>query len=196
MLKVGLTGGIASGKSTVAQHFETLGVPVLRTDAIARELTAPNTPALEQIKQHFGESYLSAQGTLDRKKLGRYIFSHPDERRWLEQLLHPRIRDVIKAQLRTLKAPYCIIEIPLLTESKNIDYVDRVLVVDAPKDLQIQRLQQRDQASQEEIENILAAQSSREARLKRADDVILNDGDAAMLLPQIEKLHLFYTQSV
>src|SRR3990167_4504947 len=131
MLVIGLTGGIGSGKSTVADRFAEHGAPIIDTDIIAREVTEPNQPALEQIKSHFGAAIIATDGTLDRKKLRDYIFEHPHERLWLEKLLHPLILAQVKHLIQTTRsAPYCIVVIPLLAESKPFPFIHRILVVD------------------------------------------------------------------
>lgn len=189
MLRVALTGGIASGKSTVAAYFAKLGVPVIDCDLIARELCEPNASAYQNIVDHFGTSVLGSDGRLNRHALRELIFSEPKERLWLEQLLHPLIRAEIRQRLTQLKAPYCLIVIPLLSESKGIDFIDRVCVVDTPLSLQLARIQARDHCSPEEAERMVKTQHSSEQRLKLADDVIHNEGDLDSLQEQVQNLH-------
>lgn len=193
MLVVGLTGGIGSGKSTVAQLFAEQGVPIIDADKIAREITQPNTPAFTKIVKHFGQDIVLANGTLDRAKLRAIIFSDTKQRLWLEQLLHPLIREEMKQQIDKLSAPYCIAVIPLLLEVEFYSFINRILVVDAPEHAQINRVMTRDNASQQEVEAILKNQAKRYDRNVHAQDIILNDGKVADLLPQIEKLHEKYS---
>ena len=194
MLAVGLTGGIGSGKSRVSDAFARLGVPVIDTDIIARELVAPGQPALDEIRAAFGDAVFTAEGELDRRALRQRIFSQPDQRRKLEAILHPRIRAEVRRQIAALSAPWVLVVIPLLLESGQGDLVQRVLVVDAPVELQRARTTQRDQISEEEVDRILAAQLSREQRLAAADDVIVNDGSLADLQQQVEKHYHFYNR--
>ncbi|HFQ14626.1 MAG TPA: dephospho-CoA kinase [Gammaproteobacteria bacterium] len=194
MLAVGLTGGIGSGKSRVSDAFARLGVPVIDTDIIARELVAPGQPALDEIRAAFGNAVFTAEGELDRRALRQRIFSQPDQRRKLEAILHPRIRAEVRRQIAALSAPWVLVVIPLLLESGQGDLVQRVLVVDAPVELQRARTTQRDQISDEEVDRILAAQLSREQRLAAADDVIVNDGSLADLQQQVEKHYHFYNR--
>ncbi|MBK9132311.1 MAG: dephospho-CoA kinase [Gammaproteobacteria bacterium] len=192
MLVVGLTGGIGSGKTTVANGFAALGVPLIDADEIARDLVAPGRDALKEIVACFGSGILDGHGGLDRARLRQRIFTDPGERRRLEAILHPRIRTGILARIRQLDAPYCIVSIPLLVETGQSDLVDRVLVVDCPSELQRERIARRDGWPMEEIEGALRAQASREQRLRAADDVIVNDGDLDSLRRSIATLHRGY----
>ena len=178
MLVIGLTGGIGSGKSTVAEMFESLGVPIIDMDRIARQIVEPGQPALTQIKQAFGEKTVAAGGQLNRQQLSKIIFDSAEKRHQLEAILHPLIRQETARQLAELKSPYCIVVIPLLLESEQRSLVDRVLVVDVPESLQITRTMQRDGISAAQVRKILAAQVGRDSRLNAADDVI--DNSAAM----------------
>ena len=178
MLVIGLTGGIGSGKSTVAEMFESLGVPIIDMDRIARQIVEPGQPALTQIKQAFGEKIVAASGQLNRQQLSKIIFDSVEKRHQLEAILHPLIRQETARQLAELKSPYCIVVIPLLLESEQRSLVDRVLVVDVPESLQISRTMQRDGISAAQVRKILAAQVRRDSRLNAADDVI--DNSAAM----------------
>ena len=178
MLVIGLTGGIGSGKSTVAEMFESLGVPIIDMDRIARQIVEPGQPALTQIKQAFGEKIVAASGQLNRQQLSKIIFDSVEKRQQLEAILHPLIRQETARQLAELKSPYCIVVIPLLLESEQRSLVDRVLVVDVPESLQITRTMQRDGISAAQVHKILAAQVGRDSRLNAADDVI--DNSAAM----------------
>jgi len=192
MLRIGLTGGIASGKSTVAGLFKALGVPVYDTDAIARELVEPGQPALQQIIQVFSKKILDANGQLDRQKLKQQVFASEVDRNKLEAILHPRIRESLLAKIQQCNTPYCIAVIPLLVEKHWQDIVDRVLVVDAPEAIQIQRTQQRDQLSESLIRRIINSQISREERLAVADDVIDNNGAPDTLQARVNQLHKNY----
>jgi dephospho-CoA kinase len=189
---LGLTGGIGSGKSAAAQHFIELGVHAVDADHAARWVVEPGRPALAQIAAHFGASILQADGQLDRAALRIRIFQHPEERRWLEALLHPLIRQEIISNLAKAESAYAILVSPLLVESGQHLLTQRVLVVDAPEQLQLQRTMQRDHASAEQVQAILKAQASREERLAHADDVLHNDRDLHWLKAEVERLHRFY----
>lgn len=191
MLVIGLTGGIGAGKSTVAQLFAKYQVPILDADLIAREITAPNQPAYEAILKHFGPKIVNEHG-LNRQQLRHLIFEHPDERIWLENLLHPLIRQAFEKRVNEITAPYCILVIPLLLENEPYPFIKRILVVDSPESLQIERASQRDQLQASHIESILKTQASRHERLEKAHDVITNDGDLTHLAKQVEHLHQFY----
>jgi dephospho-CoA kinase len=190
--RVGLTGGIASGKTTVARLFEALGVPVIDTDVLAREVVAPGQPVLGQIAARFGTSVLRADGSLDRAALRSIVFADPAARAELEQLTHPAIRALLEERSTASGGEYQILVIPLLLETARSIPVDRVLVVDAPEELQIRRLQARDGSTLQQAKQVLAAQVSREVRLAAADDVILNDGDLAALRDRVAELHFRY----
>jgi len=190
--RVGLTGGIASGKSTVAKLFEALGVPVIDTDILAREIVAPGQPVLQQIAQRFGPGVLAADGSLDRAALRARVFADPAERKALEQLTHPAIRALVEQRAAVAGGKYQLHVIPLLVETDGQSRVDRVLVVDCSEDLQIRRLQARDGVTVEQARAILAAQTSRSARLSAADDVIENEGALAPLRNAVEALHARY----
>ncbi len=193
MLKIGLTGGIASGKTAVSDQFSRLGVPVIDTDIISRELVEPGKPALQQIADQLGEAFIQEDGNLNRRALRQHIFSHPGARTLLEGILHPAIRREVTQQLRALTStPYAIVVIPLLVENGLQDMVDRVLLVDAPEELQIKRVCQRDQISPEQARSILNAQASRDQRLAAADDILENTGDMDTLAACVETLHKQY----
>lgn len=189
---LGLTGGIGSGKSAAAQHFIDLGVHVIDADHAARWVVEPGRPALEQIAQHFGDSVLQADGQLDRAALRKLIFEVPEQRRWLEALLHPLIAEEIVSHLARAESPYAILVSPLLIESGQFRMAQRILVIDVPQQLQIERTLQRDQISEQQVQAILQAQASREERLRHADDVLVNDRDHAWLRSEVERLHHFY----
>ena len=189
---LGLTGGIGSGKSAVAQGFIERGVHVVDADHAARWVVEPGRPALTRIVEHFGEGVLQANGELDRAALRKLIFAAPEQRRWLESLLHPLIGQEIVQVLARAESPYAILVSPLLVESGQQRLTQRVLVVDAPEHLQVQRTMQRDQASAEHVAAIIKAQASREERLRHAHDVLLNDQDLPWLRAEVERLHTFY----
>jgi dephospho-CoA kinase len=191
-LRVGLTGGIASGKSTVADMFADLGVPVIDTDVIARDVVRPGQPALDEIREDFGDAVIAADGTLDRSAMRAIVFGDETARRRLERILHPRIGEATRAQADAAGGPYQIVVVPLLVESSLRDFVDRVLVVDCDEETQIERLLSRDAESEVQARRILAAQSSRAERLAIADDVVANDGDLDDTREQVATLHRRY----
>lgn len=192
MLRVGLTGGIGSGKSTAAAIFAGHGVPIIDADEIARRLVAPAGPAFREIVQAFGEEVVAADGNLDRQRLRKIVFEDAPRRHQLEAILHPRVHDEIERQTRRLDAPYCIIVIPLLIEADQRDLVDRIVVIDVDEDLQRQRVAARGQLPEEQIRQIIAAQLSRSERLRYADDVILNNATLADLRVSVDRLHERY----
>lgn len=193
MLVIGLTGGIGSGKSTIAKYFAELGIDIIDTDQLAREVVAPGTPALVKITEHFGKEILDAK-QLNRKKLGDIVFKNTAERKWLEQLLHPLIRQETQRRIQQAKSSYCVAVIPLLVETKPNELINRTLVVDSPENLQIARAQQRDNLTPEQIAAILKAQATRKQRLAAADDVIQNDKDLNHLKQQVLQLHKKYLE--
>lgn len=190
---VALTGGIGSGKSTVADMFARLGVPVTDADIIARQVVEPGTPALQAIADHFGTRILAADGTLDRAALRREIFADPAEKTWLNQLLHPLIHQETRRQLNNITAPYALWVVPLLVENNLASLADRVLVVDVHPHEQVARTMRRDGVSAEHAENILRAQASREQRLAVADDILTNHDNDEPLMPRVLALHELYT---
>lgn len=193
MFTVGLTGGIGSGKSTVADCFAALGVPVIDTDVIARDLTVAGGAVLEEIRAAFGETVMQADGTLDRAALRRRVFADSAARRQLEAILHPRIRQVVGDSLATLTAPYALVVIPLLVETGGYrDMLNRVLVVDCPEEVQIARVKARSGLAHEEIKAILAAQAGRAERLAVADDIIVNTATPEALHAEVVALHQRY----
>lgn len=194
-LVVGVTGGIGSGKSTVCGLFAELGVPVIDADLIARELVTPGSPALAEIVRAFGVGIVDQQGALRRDRLRTIIFADRDKRVRLEQILHPRVYETISARIQALEAEYCIVCIPLLVESGGRDVVHRVLVVDAPQELQLRRMMLRDGVSAAQAHSALAAQASREQRLACADDVVCNDRDLEHLRSEVQKLHRQYLRA-
>lgn len=192
MLVIGLTGGIGSGKSTVAQLFAAMGVPVIDMDMIAHQVVEPGQPALEQITREFGSDILDDKGRLDRRRLRELIFDSKDKRLRLEAILHPLIRQETQRQLSELDAPYCIVVIPLLLESQQDSLVDRILVIDVPESLQISRTKKRDDISSEAAQKILAAQVDRDSRLAAADDVIDNSVELSQIRDRVSELDQQY----
>lgn len=192
MLRVGLTGGIGSGKSTVSGIFQSLGVPVIDSDIIAREVVQPGEPGLEGIIARFGSETLYPDGTLNRQYLRNLIFDDASARRDLEQILHPMIRERSQQCLAGLNAPYAILSIPLLVESGQTDTVDRVLVIDCPEPVQIKRIRSRDGISSDKARAILAAQCSRDQRLEVADDIIDNTQSIEDVTQRVRSLHQEY----
>lgn len=192
MLTIGLTGGIGSGKSAVATIFAQLGIDIIDTDIIAHEIVEPGTPALTKIIEHFGAEITNPDQTLNRKILAKKIFNHVDEKIWLEQLLHPLIRDAVEVAKKKVTSPYCIVVIPLLIETLPNPSIDRILVVASPTHLQISRTRERDQRTESEIMAIIASQATPEERLAVADDIISNDQGLAELSAAVTKLHQKY----
>ena len=189
---LGLTGGIGSGKSAVVEEFGRLGVHWVDADHAARWVVEPGRPALASIVERFGETVLAQDGSLNRAALRGLVFRDAAQRKWLEELLHPLIRQEIAEHLARATSPYAIMVSPLLVESGQYRQVDRVLVVDVPEALQVERASRRDQSSEAQIRAILEAQASREERLRHADDVLINDRDRAWLRQEVERLHNFY----
>ena len=191
-MRIGLTGGIASGKSTVADMFAELDVTIIDTDLIAREIIEPGEPALDDIRHEFGDAVFDDDGNLDRSAMRRIVFADGDARKRLESITHPRIQAVAYEQAANAGGPYQIIVVPLLTQSPIRDFVDRILVVDCDEKNQIRRLVARDNESEGQARRILAAQASRDERLEIADDVLRNDGDIEATLKQVQDLHNRY----
>lgn len=189
---VGLTGGIASGKTAVSDRFAALGVPVIDTDMIAREVVAPGHPVLQQVIAAFGEDIIDPDGQLKRRKLRELIFSNPAKQSLLEDILHPAIRNEVKRRIAKIGGSYCIVVIPLLAESGHFEWLDRILVVDVTESTQIERLIARDEVSENQARASLSAQASRETRLRIADDVIDNNGEVENLDSAVAKLHRQY----
>jgi dephospho-CoA kinase len=191
---VGLTGGIGSGKTAVSDYFKTLGITVVDADEASRIVVEPSKPALEDIRQHFGNSVIQSDGTLDRAALRTRIFEDSAERQWLEQLLHPLINQQIQDELKASTSPYAILVSPLLVETGQSRFTQRTLIVDVEVDRQIERTMTRDNNSEEQVRNIINAQTSREERLAIADDVILNDQSLDALYAKVDELHEKYLQ--
>ena len=196
IFRVGLTGGIGSGKSTVADRFVSLGATLVDTDVIAHRLTAPGGAAIEPIRQRFGAAMIAADGRLDRAAMRAHVFRHPEARQSLEAILHPMIRALSEEEVAAAArsgAAYAMLAIPLLVESgRSRHRVERVLVVDCPEEVQVARVMKRSGLGREEVAAIMRAQASRQQRLDVADDVIDNGGDASLLDAQVRRLHEVY----
>ncbi|OTA17127.1 dephospho-CoA kinase [Xenorhabdus vietnamensis] len=189
---VALTGGIGSGKTTISNVFSSLGTPIVDADIIAREVVAHGTPALQAITEHFGVDILLPDGNLNRAMLRQKIFAAPEKKKWLNELLHPLIQIETQRQLNQVTTPYVIWVVPLLIENNLIPLADRILVVDVPAEAQINRTMARDGVSREQVENILAAQASRQDRLEKADDVIVNHNSEQDITSRVVELHQQY----
>ena len=192
MFTVALTGGIASGKSAVEQRFAARGVDIVDADLVAREVVAPGTPGIAEIAQSFGSEVLDADGALDRNAMRQHVFTDPEARRRLESIIHPRVRQAMREAADRMRGAYGILVIPLFVESGDYRWVDRVLVVDVPRELQIRRLMARDGIARKLAESMLAAQATREQRLAVADDVIDNSADLDSLDAVVGALHQKY----
>ena len=186
---IGLTGGIASGKSAVANRLAELGAEIIDTDLISREVVEPGTPALAQIAVHFGPEVIAEDGTLNRAVVREKVFANPSERKWLEALLHPLIRQTATDRAQRSQAQLAVLVVPLLFESGQYQHTDLNLVVDVPVDLQRRRVLARDAVSEDQVEQILSAQMSRAARLEKADRVIENSGTLEQLFAQVDALY-------
>lgn len=191
-MSVGLTGGIASGKSTVADMFRDLGVPIIDTDVIARDVVAPGQPALVEIRERFGANVIDEDGRLDRRALRAIVFANEDQRRDLESILHPRIRQEARNQVAQTSGPYHIIVVPLLVESPMRSDMDRILLVDCPEEIQLSRLLQRDAESAPQAQRMIDAQATRAERQAIANDIVSNGDDLTSTREQVESLHTRY----
>ena len=189
---IGLTGGIGSGKTAVSDTFKSLGIDIVDADVSSRRVVEKGQPALDDIQAHFGNDILDSGNNLDRAKLREIIFKNPQERVWLEKLLHPKIAEHIKDQLESSESPYCILVSPLLLETEQKNYCSFVLVVDVPEESQIVRTAKRDGVSEEQVKNIISAQIDREKRLEQADEIIINDGSMEDLKEKVIVLHAKY----
>ncbi len=194
MFVVGITGGIGSGKSAVSDRFKRLGIKIVDADIASREVVKPGQPALLAIRDHFGSELIQADGTLDRAALRARVFADPNERKWLERLLHPSINAYLARELANAESPYAVLVSPLLVETTQIRLVDRVLVVDVPEQTQIERTMARDSNSESQVKAIMAAQASRAARLERAHDVVTNDAGFDALDKAVAELHQRYLE--
>ncbi|WP_336218510.1 dephospho-CoA kinase [Citrobacter amalonaticus] len=191
---VALTGGIGSGKSTVANAFAELGIQIIDADIIARQVVEPGKPALHAIAEHFGPELIAEDGTLQRRVLRERIFAHPEEKTWLNALLHPLIQQETQRQFEQATSAYVLWVVPLLVENGLNSKANRVLVVDVTPETQLFRTMQRDDVTRAHVEQILAAQATREARLAVADDVIDNNGTPESIIPDVKRLHARYLQ--
>ncbi len=191
MLKIGLTGGIGSGKSTVSRLFQNLGAPVIDADQIAHQLTEPGQPALCQLQQIF-PGVVNADNRLNRAKLRDIVFSDSRKKKLLENIMHPLVYAQIESEIKNLDGHYCILAIPLLLETNMTSIADRVLVIDCSVEMQIERVSKRDKLSKQRIASIIATQISREKRLSQANDIIDNSKSATQLAEQVKKLHNLY----
>lgn len=189
---VGLTGNIASGKSTVAELFSNLGIEIINADQVSRELTVRNSTAYKEIINRFGTEVTLENGELNRRLLRDNIFANPEERAWLECLLHPLIRQRLEQQIQLCTTPYCVVEIPLLLDKKNYPYLNRILLVTAPIDIQIKRVMARDQCTEEQALAIISVQPDIGERIKYADDVIVNDSGLNELKAAVMSVHFKY----
>ena len=192
MFVVGLTGGIGSGKTAASDRFAQLGIEIIDADLASRTVVEPGTAVLQQIAEHFGADILLADGTLDRATLRQKIFADADDKQWLESLLHPLIADEIFRGLAAAVSPYAIFVSPLLIESGQDAICDRILVIDVPEDIQVQRTAARDSNDEAQVRRIIASQAPRQQRLAKADDVIENSAGLDHLLQQVNKLHQTY----
>ncbi|GAA0859119.1 dephospho-CoA kinase [Aliiglaciecola litoralis] len=189
---VGITGGIGSGKTAVSDRFAKLGIDIVDADIVAREVVAPDSQAVAEIAAHFGPNALLSDGNLDRMYLRQAVFSSPSDKTWLDNLLHPLIRQQMLTQVKQATSAYCILSVPLLIENQLTSMVDRTLVVDVDEATQLARASSRDLQTETQIKNIMAHQASRAERLSHADDVIDNSGPEDQLDPQVQKLHQLY----
>jgi dephospho-CoA kinase len=199
-LVIGLTGGIGSGKTTISDHFQSLGVKIIDADVIARQVVAIGSPALNAIAEYFGDDYLLEDGQLNRAVLRSHIFSNEVDKKWLSELLHPLIRAEIVKQTSAAKSPYCVLVAPLLIENNLLMLVNRVLVVDISEETQLARTLQRDTSSEQEIKAIIASQTTRSTRRKHADDIINNDNltlsEVKVIVSELNTKYLALTKMV
>ena len=186
---IGLTGGIGSGKTAAANHFESLGIDIVDADLASRAVVEPGQPALESIAEHFGESIITADGELDRAQLRKLVFTEESERKWLQRLLHPLISEYLAEQIRASTSNYCLLVNPLLLESGQSQWCEKIIVVDTSVETQIQRTMSRDDNNREQVQSIVKAQMSREDRLSAADFVLLNDQGIDELKKNVENFH-------
>jgi dephospho-CoA kinase len=191
---IGITGGIGSGKTAATDAFAALGITIVDADLVSRQVVQPGQPALAAIARHFGQSALQADGSLDRRALREIIFRDPAAKQWLEALLHPLIRQEIVTQLQQSSSPYTLLSSPLLLETDQQTLCSRVLIIDAPEALQLERTMTRDNNSVDTVKAIMASQFSRQQRLDHADDIIVNDGDLTALLSAVHAMHETYLE--
>ena len=194
MLIIGLTGGIGSGKSVASDKFASLGITVVDADVASRTVVEPGMPALKEIESHSGSEIIAGDGQLDRTKLREIIASDAEERKRLESVLHPRIGEQIAKEISESTSPYTLFVAPLLLETNSQEMCSRVVVVDVPKEVQVERTAERDEVSTDQVEQMVSAQMEREKRLGKADDVLLNTGTIEELEKKVEELHEKYLQ--
>jgi len=192
---IGLTGGIGSGKSTISSMFEELGAEIVDADKISHSIVSKNKPHYKEIVNHFGSQILNEQEELNRPLLRKIIFNDSEEKAWLEDLMHPAIKNTILGIVKESQNPYIILSVPLLLESGNYEFVDRVLVIDVPESLQLERIGKRDNISAELAQNIIKSQISRGERNKKADDIIINDAPIEDIRKLVVQLHNKYLQA-
>ena len=196
MLRIGLTGGVGSGKSAAAAFFASLGAPIIDADVIARDVTSKGSPVLAQIAETFGPEALTPTGDLDRRAMRKRVFGDENARRALEAIVHPEVRRSIEKRIRTLPpTDYCVVVVPLLLETGMESMFDHVVVVDCDEEIQVRRVAARDRTSATDARAILASQLSRQERLAGADDILENSGDLSHLRTQIERLHGEFSQT-
>jgi dephospho-CoA kinase len=191
---LGITGGIGSGKTAVSDRFQALGITVVDADVASRVVVEPGRPALAAIAGHFGDEAINNDGTLNRAELRKRIFADPEERKWLEKLTHPLINQYLLEELANAKSPYAILVSPLLAETGQSRFCQRIVVVDVPIELQVERTMRRDDNDEAQVRAIIAAQASREERLKLADDVIVNDQCLEHIDAEVTRLHQSYLE--
>ena len=194
MLIIGITGGIGSGKTAASDYLGSQGIAVVDADEVSRQVVEPGRPALEQIRAEFGDQVLQADGQLDRAALREIVFADPEQRRVLEGITHPAIAAEIRRQLEASDSPYTILVSPLLLETDQHELVDRVLLVDVPESVQVERTARRDEVPGDQVRHIMAAQMDRQERRRKADDIVLNDGSLADLHEQLDHLHDYYLE--
>ncbi|MCG7895469.1 MAG: dephospho-CoA kinase [Candidatus Thiodiazotropha taylori] len=192
MLVVALTGGIGCGKSAVSAHLQSLGVPIIDADHLAHQLVQPGSPALIEIQDTFGESVIDNRGCLDRTALRNIVFNEPQQRKQLENILHPRIKSAMEEWLKSQTADYVILVIPLLFETGQQTLADRILLVDCHESIQVERVVNRDKLSKRQVKQIIASQANRQTRLQGADDIIENNSSQSMLIKATDDIHKKY----
>lgn len=191
---VGVTGGIGSGKTAATERFQSLGITVVDADLASRMVVETGRPALKAIEEHFGSRVIAPDGQLDRRALRDIVFADPEQRKWLERLTHPLIAQEILSQIQSSTSPYTILVSPLLLEGNQHQMVDRILVIDVPQDIQINRTIRRDTTTEAGVKAIIAAQMQRQQRCEKADDIIVNDKDLASLHEAVDHLHTTYLE--
>lgn len=194
MLIIGITGGIGSGKTAASDYLAAQGITVVDADQVSRQIVEPGEPALEQIRARFGDRVLGGDGRLDRAALREIVFADPDELAALEAITHPAIGAEIRRQLEASESSYTILVSPLLLETDQYQMVERVLLVDVPESVQVERTARRDEVPGDQIRHIMAAQMDRQERRRKADDIVLNDGSLADLHEQLDHLHQYYLE--